>query len=229
MSPKEQRQAGYMTAVTARIGATGKQRPTRAEKAGRTRQALLQAAAETVGEEGFGGLSVASITRRANVALGTFYLHFETKQALMDALLPWLGEEVRSFLNKLVAKATHYAEYEIMNFEGLMTFQRHHPYFVRILSESEVMTPEAYQDHIRRSIARYHEAVSAAHMRGELPSYREDQLEVLATMLVSVKLLMFVRYAGGKPKEIAHMRTAYLTFVFQALFADRAAEHLLRI
>ena len=45
----------------------------------RTREKLLHAAEAEFGESGFADTSIASITQRAGVALGTFYVYFESK------------------------------------------------------------------------------------------------------------------------------------------------------
>lgn len=47
-----------------------------------TRKRLLDAAIEIVGEDGFAGLTVASVSKRAEIATGTVYKHFETKNSL---------------------------------------------------------------------------------------------------------------------------------------------------
>lgn len=200
-----------------------RKRLTRAEKVGRTRRALLDAAMSIVGEQGHAEASVANITRTAGVALGTFYMHFESKQALLDELLPWAGHLAHEAMDASVKGAKNYAEYEIRNFDALTIFQRKHPYYSRLLSESEVATPTAYKQHIEKSIVRYLNALRAAHDRGELPLYRRDSLEAVAMMLVSIKLLLFQRFsASGDPP--AWLRSSYLMFVLNALFGAPGQE-----
>jgi AcrR family transcriptional regulator len=53
----------------------------------RTRQALLKAAHELIVEKGVAGLRIAEITERAEVALGSFYNHFATKEELVEAVV----------------------------------------------------------------------------------------------------------------------------------------------
>jgi AcrR family transcriptional regulator len=54
-----------------------------------TRRRLLDAAAEILGEVGYGGLSTGAVARAAGVAQPTFYVHFRD----MDDLLRTLGTE----------------------------------------------------------------------------------------------------------------------------------------
>ncbi|MCB9730921.1 MAG: TetR/AcrR family transcriptional regulator [Deltaproteobacteria bacterium] len=52
----------------------------------RTHEALLDAGAGCMAEVGFAGATVAQITKRAGVAHGTFFVHFQSKHALLDEL-----------------------------------------------------------------------------------------------------------------------------------------------
>lgn len=51
-----------------------------------TKRRLLDAAAETYAEVGVEGATISGITERADVGLGTFYLHFEDKDAIAIAV-----------------------------------------------------------------------------------------------------------------------------------------------
>jgi AcrR family transcriptional regulator len=53
----------------------------------RTRTRLTQAASELIAEKGVAGLRIQEITTRADVALGSFYNHFATKQELVQAVV----------------------------------------------------------------------------------------------------------------------------------------------
>jgi AcrR family transcriptional regulator len=53
----------------------------------RTRQKLTDAAAVLIAEKGVSGLRIQEITDRADVALGSFYNHFESKEDLVEAVV----------------------------------------------------------------------------------------------------------------------------------------------
>ena len=53
----------------------------------RTRSELLGAAVRVLSDKGFHDTKIADIADAADVGVGTFYLHFETKDALFDALV----------------------------------------------------------------------------------------------------------------------------------------------
>ena len=70
------------------------QRPDR--RVQRTRQMLQQAFMDVIQEKGFAATSIHDITERADLNRGTFYLHFEDKYQLLDAVM-------REQFHKLIA------------------------------------------------------------------------------------------------------------------------------
>ena len=68
----------------------------RTERGRKTLRKLLDASAIEFGEKGFHEASVSSITRRAGVALGSFYTYFDSKDALFRALVQDMSENVRT-------------------------------------------------------------------------------------------------------------------------------------
>ncbi|MFF2146960.1 ScbR family autoregulator-binding transcription factor [Kitasatospora sp. NPDC058190] len=66
------------------------------ERAGRTRQAVLLAAADAFARVGFEAASLVDISRRAGVSKGALYFHFVSKQALADGVRAAAGREIGS-------------------------------------------------------------------------------------------------------------------------------------
>lgn len=75
----------------------------RAEAKARTREALLSAGVRCFAREGYVGTNVGDVSREARVAHGTFYVHFESKRALLDALLARFNEGLRDELTGALA------------------------------------------------------------------------------------------------------------------------------
>ncbi len=65
---------------------------TRKERKAATRQALKDASLECFAEFGYAETSIGAITQRAGVAHGTFYVHFPTKEAVLDELMSEFGQ-----------------------------------------------------------------------------------------------------------------------------------------
>ncbi|MFG2296311.1 ScbR family autoregulator-binding transcription factor [Streptomyces sp. NPDC048603] len=57
------------------------------DRARRTRQVLLRAAAEVFDENGFSGASINKIRERAGVTAGAVYFHFQSKEGLARAVI----------------------------------------------------------------------------------------------------------------------------------------------
>ena len=76
---------------------------TRAERKTATRAALLRASRESLEARGWEGTTIASITRAAGVAHGTFYVHFESKEAVADELLDRFNRDLARDLTPVFA------------------------------------------------------------------------------------------------------------------------------
>ena len=67
----------------------------RQERAERTRDALLRAAAQTFDESGYAGASLNRIIARAGVTTGAMYFHFKSKEELARAVIVEQAAELR--------------------------------------------------------------------------------------------------------------------------------------
>ncbi|MFV0533047.1 MAG: TetR/AcrR family transcriptional regulator [Cumulibacter sp.] len=65
----------------------------------RTRQKLITAARELLSEPGYGERSISEITEAADVGLGSFYNHFESKDALFTAAVNEVLDEHGALLD----------------------------------------------------------------------------------------------------------------------------------
>lgn len=57
------------------------------ERAGRTRAAIIDAAAQTFDEQGFAGARLSTILERADVTKGALYFHFASKEEIARAII----------------------------------------------------------------------------------------------------------------------------------------------
>jgi AcrR family transcriptional regulator len=196
----------------------------RAEKSEKNRRALLQGAAEVVGEQGYAGASIALITQRAGLAQGTFYLYFTSREDLFNQLLPEIGQELLAFLGDRVHGAKDILEIEERAFRASCEFLATHPGFYRILNEAEAVAPKAYEKHFNNIARRYLQALKRAHAEGGVRGYTEREIEVLVYMLMGARSYINVRYgkelAGRKqvPKWIVD---AYMKVVRAAFRAEK--------
>ena len=85
--------------------------PTRTDRRrARTRQALIEAARDLIAENGVGGLRVGEITERADVALGSFYNHFDSKDEVVEAIVAETIGSIATALTPLIESLEDPAE-----------------------------------------------------------------------------------------------------------------------
>src|SRR5690625_223223 len=164
-----------------------RQANSRQERSRLIREALFKAAADVVGQRGYQGASVALITQRANVAQGTFYNHFESRQDILDQLLPALGKEMLAYIGEHIRQGKTLQEREILGFEAFFTFLVNNPNFFRILNEAESFAPDAHHEHLERVSSGYMRMLRPAHATGARPAYEASGLEVPALVLMSAR------------------------------------------
>lgn len=97
------------------------------------RKAILKAARQTFAELGYGATTVRDIIRRTELASGTFYNYFQSKEEVFQALMDANALEVRPRLRETRAQAK--------NFEDLVegTFRTFFEYLGRDREAFEVM------------------------------------------------------------------------------------------
>src|SRR5208282_925660 len=75
-----------------------------------TRSRLLEAALRLMAEKGVEGVAINEITEAADVGFGSFYNHFESKEAIFAALVDLLFEQFGDALDRLVRGVADPAE-----------------------------------------------------------------------------------------------------------------------
>ncbi|WP_372788127.1 TetR/AcrR family transcriptional regulator [Paraconexibacter sp.] len=78
-----------------------KTRTSQSDRRARTRQSLLDAGRRLIAEKGVAALRISEITAEADVALGSFYNYFATKEDLVDAVV---GDTLRNVAEALAIR-----------------------------------------------------------------------------------------------------------------------------
>jgi len=195
-------------------------RGSRLEKSELLRHALLQAAAAVVGEVGYANASIALITARAGVAQGTFYNYFESRQDILDKLLPTLGEEMLAHIRQCASGGTNYTEIEERIFRGFFSFLQKTPHFFRILNEAESFAPVGHKRHFENVSRKYLHLFQRSKLEGEFPNYSEEELEVVVFILLAARSYLALRYVNGARQKSAlpeWVAKTYMKFVRHGL------------
>ncbi|RKU03534.1 TetR family transcriptional regulator [Burkholderia sp. Nafp2/4-1b] len=89
---------------------TPSREPRGARRKRETRSRLIDAALVLMAEKGMEGVAINEITEAADVGLGSFYNHFESKEAIHAAVLESVFEEFADTLDRMAADLTDPAE-----------------------------------------------------------------------------------------------------------------------
>ena len=163
----------------------------RTERGRRTLRTILDAAAIEFGERGFHEASVSGITRRAGVALGSFYTYFDSKDAVFRALVRDMSDQVRDRVAPAIRAAPDQIAAERAGLSEFIAFVRGHKEIYRIIDESEFVDPESFKLHYATTADRIAARLKAAAGRGEV---RGDVSEIHAWAIMGMNVFLGLRF-----------------------------------
>jgi AcrR family transcriptional regulator len=163
----------------------------RTERGRRTQRAILDAAMVEFGERGFHEASISAITRRAGVALGSFYTYFDSKDAVFRALVRDLSDQVRDHVAPAIRAAPDQIAAERAGLTSFLEFVRGHKAIYRVIDEAEFVDPDSFRLHYQSTADRIAERLRAAAARGEV---RGDVGEVHAWAIMGMNVFLGLRY-----------------------------------
>lgn len=185
-------------------GAASEGKAPRTERGRRTLRALLDAAAAEFGEKGFHDGSISGITRRAGVALGSFYTYFDSKDAVFRALVRDMSDQVRDRVAPAIRAAPDQIAAERAGLQGFLEFVRDHKEIYRIIDEAEFVDPESFRLHYATTAERIERRLRAATERGEV---RSDISDIHAWAIMGMNVFLGLRFgvwnADRTPHDVA--------------------------
>jgi AcrR family transcriptional regulator len=185
----------------AAASADGDAKAPRTERGRRTLRKLLDAAAVEFGEKGFHEASVSSITRRAGVALGSFYTYFDSKDALFRALVADMSEMVRTSARSAISEGMGPLEIERAALAAFLRFAAEHKEVYRIIDEAEFVDPASYRTHYETIAARFADRLRAGTASGD---FREGLGELEAWAMMGINVFVGLRYVvWGAGEELS--------------------------
>lgn len=176
----------------------------RAQQTEETYKRLFDAAARVVGAQGYAAASISQITQEAGVAQGTFYNYFDSRQDLLDQLLPALGQELHEFIRERIRGSRSAIQREERQIRAFFDFLMVRPEFYRILHEAEMYAPEGYRQHFRNTERIFVVGLEGDLRRGEIKDLEPKELEVAAYIMMAARDYLMIRYGrtDSQVKEI---------------------------
>lgn len=185
----------------------------RTERGRRTLRKLLDAAAAEFAERGFHETSISEITRRAGMALGSFYTYFDSKEAIFRALVGDMSEAVKQAARDALRDDMRPLEIERAALEAFLRFAGEHKEIYRIIDESEFVDADSYRRHYESTARRIAERLQRGVEAGDL---RAGIGEAEAWALMGMNVFLGLRYAiwahegDPGPGEVAKRANALL-------------------
>ena len=90
--------------------AVAEREPRGARRRRETRSRLLIAALKLMAEKGMEGVAINEITEAADVGFGSFYNHFESKEAIYAAVLDWVFKDFADAMERVLGEISDPAE-----------------------------------------------------------------------------------------------------------------------
>ena len=194
----------------------------RAEKAEATRTRIMDAAIEVVGELGFSGASIARIAERAGIAQGTFYNYFDSRQVLLDELLPMISVELHDHVrDRVMQAADDPIARERARITAFFEFLSDTPHLFAMLHEGEFHSRTGFNQHVEMQTASYERAMLYEMRRGNLKVTDPDKLHVVIRIVMSARDYLSAHYCLRDGQIVApppHVIDAYMDFVTAGLF-----------
>ena len=164
----------------------------RTERGRKTLRKLLDAATIEFGEKGFHEASISGITRRAGVALGSFYTYFDSKDAIFRALVSDMSESVKRAARDALTEPMTAFEVEKAALRGFLEFASEHKEIYRIIDEAEFVDPASYRTHYETIAARIRDRLQQGADRGE---FRSGLGEAHAWAIMGMNVFLGLRFA----------------------------------
>lgn len=187
----------------------------------RTRQALLDAAEAVFGERGYHTATIVDITRRADVALGTFYVYFPDKKAAFDELVRTLNRRLRAEIRAVVARVDDRIEKEVVGFSTFFTFVQRHRNLYRVIRQAEFVDEDLYRWHYQTLAKGYTAGLAEAQRAGQVRADLHAETLAYSLMAMAEALGMrWVLWEDQLPGE--EVRASIQTFLTAGLRPTRA-------
>lgn len=194
------------------------------ERAARTREALLDAAAEIVDARGYDGAALAEILARAGVTKGAMYHHFPSKAALVRELV---DEQFATTLSTPIIPAMpvlHAAEITLQALAATVEDVRFRAAFGVVVDRPH---PELapWSRPVSEWSAVFARLFAAARDEGDLDAGVDVGAEGEAIVAMTVGCFCVARAAGAPSRVVASAAAAWGMIIDRAVTADRRTAH----
>jgi AcrR family transcriptional regulator len=120
------------------------------EEAPESRRKLLMTGISLFGSKGFHRVGIYEIVHTAGYAVGTFYMHFPSKQLFLEEIIVFIGKTVRHFITEHLTPDLNRLEREIQGYWLFVQLFIRHPEFYQIVREAEFVVKKSVSDYYNK-------------------------------------------------------------------------------
>ncbi|MEN3972616.1 TetR/AcrR family transcriptional regulator [Sphingomicrobium sp. XHP0235] len=193
-------------------GSAGPKTP-RTARGQRTRAKILDAARIEFGQTGFSETSIVAITARAEVALGTFYTYFDSKEEVFAALVADMSQRVADAVAPAIAGLDDALRREEVALHAFLDFAGEHAEVYRIIDEAEFVDPDGFERHYRGTAARLRDRLSGG--GGIAPADSDIEAEIRAWAVMGMYVFLGLRFSVWEREDPAKVAA-----IARSLIAD---------
>ena len=174
----------------------------------KTREKLLQAAETEFGERGYYEAAISGITQRAGVALGTFYVYFDSKEEVFRALVYYMGQLTRSWIAERVDESADRVTAEREGLKAFIDFVRDHRDLYRIIAEAQFVAEDDYREYYTSFAEAYRENLQNAADNADI---RDGDYDVWAWALIGMNVFVGMRFAAWEDDKTSDQIAASIS------------------
>ena len=187
-------------------------------KGEKTRQAIFDAAEEVIGQYGINRANIFEITRKAGVAQGTFYVHFESKHELIEGFVKYFNHAMRMEVQRFVAKTNDRRDAERIGILKFLEFTGKHRKIYRIVPECEIISRKVSLWYYNKIAHGYIQGIRQGIENGEIRNLQPVFLARTLMGLTHFVALKWVIWSAGSRGMVSNqIKSDIISFLIYGL------------
>ncbi len=166
-----------------------------------SREKILKAAEYVFGKHGYQKGSVAEISQKAGISVGSFYLHFPSKEEVFRAATIQLREKLLQNSIEFAKNARTRIEIDIVSLWAFLDFIRLHPYGYRLIREAEFVDFPLAREYYHGIWQSYIQSIV---LHAKPKEYKISNPETVALSMMGIAHFLGLKYILWEKKQINH-------------------------
>ncbi len=183
------------------------------------KEQLLQAALVAFGKKGYHATQVSDVIAEAKVARGTFYLYFEGKREIFDAVISEIFQRVQAEIQAIPREAVNEIPNQILgNLQRVTSLLLKNPLYIKLLFSDAVGLDSEFDDRLRKFYGLILDYIRRGLKQGqEMGFVRKGEIHIMATCLLGCMKEVFYQYVlktEPPPSENTIVREIYTLVIY---------------